>query len=173
MLRERITVIPVMRYQPIQGSSWNGHAKVMLLPKLHGPEDRSWAADFCEPVSVASEELTARNRIAALSNEGALILQQRLIFLHARYAATLDELYTLNAPIFTELELQQDWVEEALEVPPAEADEDAITEQAVKDFHDWLDEDGGARRRKLQIQREHSTLRSDARKECLRRYGPN
>ncbi|MEV4040865.1 hypothetical protein [Streptomyces umbrinus] len=144
----------------------------MPLPELRGPDSDSYKADFLEFTSVASIDLPLTSRVAALSNEGVLILQQRLVYTTTRLLVRLEKFHEQMAPIFTELELQEDWVEEALEAAGdlnATESNDVAT-SAASDFQNWLDEDDRIRRNSLSDAIQHSRLRRDARAACEARY---
>lgn len=165
-LRERITVAPVVDYQSINDRVWCRHVRVMPLPELDGP-GRNFAAKFLELTSVPSSSLRLDQRIAALSTSGVLLLQQRLVYFMTRLKVGLETLHEQVAPVLTELELQADWAEEALNANRGCDDEKIVADAAIE-FGSWLDE--GDRRQRLQRSTEWAAIRRDARKEAARRF---
>lgn len=172
-LRPRITMIPVNQYS-MQPSDWRRRFRIMPLPELLGPGEPNFMADMTDFVSVASGDLQPEMRVASLSNEGVLLLQQRLVFTQTRLLLDLDRFHEQMAPTFTELELQEEWAEEALAATSQDATEVAgVVDAAAKQYQDWLDEDDQARRRALQQVREHSRIRREARQHYLALYEPS
>lgn len=170
-LRPRLTVVPVKRHG-FTPADWRKSVRIMPLPELNGPDSDSYKADFLEFSSVASADLPLTSRVAALSNEGVLILQQRLVYTATRLLIQLEKFHEQMAPTFTELELQEDWVEEALDATGDlnAIESDQLATSAAGDFQNWLDEDDKARRKSLNDTIQHSRLRRDARAACEARY---
>ncbi|MGW6875205.1 hypothetical protein ACWGHA_23065 [Streptomyces xanthophaeus] len=152
----------------MQSSDWRRRVRIMPLPELDGPGTANKMADLCEFSPASAIELLPNKRIASLSEDGLLILQQRLVFTQTRVLLSLDRLHEQMAPTFVELELQEEWVEEALSVS-TDALEVAL-KAAEADYQAWLDEGNQARRESLKNPREHSRLRREARSELLKRY---
>jgi hypothetical protein len=124
-----------------------------------------------EFITVSSANLDAQNRVASLSDEGVLILQQRMVFTQTRLLLSLDRFHSQMAPTFVELELQEEWAEEALVSAAPESNESAVIDEAVKQYQSWLDEDRAGRRDALQNPREHSRIRREARQHYMSLYG--
>ncbi|MFH9747754.1 hypothetical protein ACH4MN_25350 [Streptomyces anulatus] len=164
----RVTMVPVSDYT-MQAADWQKRVRIMPLPEISGAGSSNAMADLLQFTSVASNQLSPSKRIAALSDAGLLLLQQRLVFTQTRILLSLDRLHEQMSPTFTELELQEDWVEEALALA-GDSQRQEVLEQASKDFQSWLDEDNRSRRSRLQNVREHSRIRREARTECLERY---
>jgi hypothetical protein len=71
-------------------------------------------------------------------------------------------------PIFTELEMQESWVERACPVASAQAMDGVDT--AIIEFHGWLDANDRERRAKLAQPSAHSGLRRELAEELRRRF---
>lgn len=168
-MRDRITVIPVSEYS-MRSSDWTRRYRIMPLPELHGPGTANHMGDMIEFVTVSSANLTARNRVAALSDDGVLILQQRMVFTQTRLLLSLDRFHSQMAPTFIELELQEEWAEEALASVAEDGDSSAIIDEAVKQYQSWLDEDSAGRRDALKNVREHSRIRREVRQHYMSLY---
>jgi hypothetical protein len=69
----------------------------------------AYAANLEEPASVDSALLALEQRIASLSDQGILLLQQRYIHNHSRAAIPLELLYEASAHVLEELELHESW----------------------------------------------------------------
>lgn len=143
----------------------------MPLPALRQSADW-YAIDFREVATVPSTVLSRRSRIAACSQQGILLLQQRYAFHLTRLAVPLTNLNEVSLPVFTESELMTDWVEAALDVAVDVAvdGEDAAVVQAERAFHAYLDEDDRRQRKRLQQPHLHSDLRRKCRREIALRY---
>lgn len=164
-LRSRITVAPVRR---LEGKlDWAGHVNRMLLPNLH-EDGIPYASDFRDVTSVQVEDLTLARRYSALSADGVLLLQQRQAFSVCRCVIDLPTLSEQIAPILTELDMQETWVEEALAA--GSTDIEAVVAKANADFHAWLDENERARRQVLEQPHGRPALRRDAALEARARY---
>ncbi|MFE6198234.1 hypothetical protein [Streptomyces sp. NPDC057838] len=174
-LRERVTVVPLKsNYPTIDSKVWKTHGKVMPLPDLLGVDSGYWASDLCEPVSLPAAELSKEKRVAALSDEGVLLLQQRLIFFQTRFLVDVDALYEAAAPNFVERDLEEEWVTAALEASLEGGSEiEDLRSSAIGDFHAWLDEadgDQASRRERLKAERERAAIRREALREIAARY---
>ncbi|MFH8436570.1 hypothetical protein ACH4A3_15285 [Streptomyces sp. NPDC018007] len=164
----RVTMAPVADYSML-ATDWQKRFRIMPLPEISGAGSSNAMADLLQFTSVASNQLSPSKRVATLSDAGVLLLQQRLVFTQTRILLSLDRLHEQMSPTFTELELQEDWVEEALAAAD-DSQKQEVLGQAAKDFQSWLDEDNRSRRVRLQNVREHSRIRREARAECLDRY---
>ena len=167
-LRPKITVAAVTPYQRLRDEDWRtGHVNVMPLPALR--QTAHWyAIDFREVAAVPNEVLSLRSRIAACSQQGMLLLQQRYAFHLTRLAVPLANLNQVSLPVFTESELMTDWVEAALDAAADGAD--ATVAEAERAFHAYLDEDDRRRRKRLQQPHLHADLRRECRREIAARY---
>ncbi|MEU5064517.1 hypothetical protein AB0G95_10880 [Streptomyces virginiae] len=163
-----ITMAPVQPYQ-FQTSDWRRRFRIMPLPALGGPESANMMSDLRLRTPVPSKLISPAARVAALSNDGVMLLQQRMAFTETRIALSLRKIHEQMAPTFLELELQEEWVEEAL-ANSAEARSEAVMDEAATAFQDWLDHDNKERRSALENAWEHSRIRREARAEFLRRY---
>jgi hypothetical protein len=161
-LVERITMIPVVPHR-VQSSDWTKRYRIMPLPQLEGADAGDFIGNMTDFSSVPSASLDPAKRIAALSDEGVLILQQRLVFTQTRLLLSLDRFHEQMAPTFTELELQEEWAEEALSYTGSGSVPTGVVDAAAKQYQAWLDESDRARRNALMNAREHSRLRREAR----------
>lgn len=156
-LVQRIQVAPVEAYEKV--GDWDRHLRVMPLPDLR-EDGKHYAAKFLDTTAVPSSSLTLENRIASLSRQGILILQQRIVRDHARLDLPLNLFLEQSSPVLTEAEMQESWVDAAL---GATAPNAAEVEGAAADFQDWLDEEDGRRRRALESDLNHADLRREVR----------
>lgn len=182
--RKRIMVSPVRPSTKLGSSAWRKRLKAMPLPKLLGPDKGDFITDLTERVSVRSIHLELSHRVAALSDDGILYLQQRLIMCDTRVPVRLGELLESNRAVFVETEIQEGWLEIAIDGVP-----DGLLEsrrkEATEDFQDWLDEeivtttansaeaDGdtkSTRRAALHVKTTHAGLRREAYREARSRY---
>ncbi|MFK4084009.1 hypothetical protein ACI2LF_07870 [Kribbella sp. NPDC020789] len=169
-LHPRITVAPIRPIDPITSQTWKTSGRYMPLPGLLDDDDSvDLGTHFIEITSAPAEAFGWSNRVAALSRAGVLILQQRLIWFHSRFIVPTRLLYRQSSPVLTELELQGDWVDAALNAQPSE-DCTKIIDEATSVFQSWLDEDKKSRRKRLQEDAQHADLRSETRKEIALRY---
>lgn len=165
-LRSRVSVGPVSKHPG--NRRWEGNYNVMLLPDLFG--DGGWySADFRETTPVSIHELSLSRRVATLSEEGRLVLQQRQVKSQTRVSMNLRSFREQMATIEVELEAQESWVLLALEHHDGEAAQIDI-ERYGSEFQDWLDEDGRARRRELEEPIHHARLRREAFHAAESRY---
>lgn len=142
------------------------HVNRMLLPELRG-DTTAYAADFLDTAPVAVSDLVLGQRIATLSNAGVVLLQQRMVYSFTRTHPLKQDFELALEPIFTELEMQESWVERACSVTTAPEDLQA----AITDFHAWLDDNDGERRQRLSVSTAHSALRRELAEELRRRFG--
>jgi hypothetical protein len=88
-LRPRLTMAIVRsRAARINAKDWQGNGAVMLLPDLYG-DGAGYEADFRDSGTVASSTLERSMRVAALSEYGIHVLQQRLVHYMTRLTARL------------------------------------------------------------------------------------
>jgi hypothetical protein len=167
VLRDRLTVIPVQEYS-MRSSDWTKRFRIMPLPEMHGETSPNYMGDMTEFLTVDSSNLTPEKRAATLSDEGVLILQQRMVFTQTRLLLSLDNFHHQMAPTFIELELQEEWVEEALIHSAPDDDASVILNEAIKQYQAWLDE--GGRRDAMKVVREHSRIRREARQHQMGLY---
>ncbi len=139
-LRPRITVVPVCEYQSVPLADWGtGQYRVMPLPLLDPHEERSRAAKLEEPATISSELLVLDSRIAMLSDQGIVLLQQRYIHNHSRAVIPLERLHEVSAAVLQELELQESWNLELVK-PAVERGEDlaALLEAEARAFDELM-----------------------------------
>lgn len=170
VLRERIAVAPVTALAGgYSGKLWaTKHVNRMLLPDLREDGD-AHAADFLDVTSIPSGGLSLDKRIATLSTEGVVLLQQRHTYSLARVAIPKREFEQALLPITTELEMQESWVERAC--PSATTQETPNLHDAISAFHEWLDANDRERRNKLASPTTHSALRRELASELRARFG--
>jgi len=172
-LRERIMVSAVRPRQTIHSKDWQGNASAMLLPNLL-EDSKDYQADFRDSGSVKTIELSRASRIASLTNYGVQVLHQRNIYYHTRLTVDIKTLAETYDPIATEIELQYDWVESALN----SKDDVALSDEtlkaisvAEKEFGDYLDANDSALRKGLQNSISRADVRRQVRREMMNRYG--
>jgi hypothetical protein len=170
-LRERVTVIPVTVFdQGISKRTWQRNFRLMLLPDLRN-DGQNFAADFRDLAPARSSSLQLDKRIATLSANGILLLQQRLICANTRYVVDRPRLSEALGPIMTELEIQESWTELAL-AGNSDEDEEAVVRKSVEQFDTWLNANDRALRSLLDEPHNHASLRRQAIAEAKRLYGP-
>lgn len=140
-LRPRQTVAQIVQ-QPIALDQWAGsHFDFMPLPGLELPGFGALAVDLRLITAVPTPTILAADRHAALSEIGIHLLQQRLTHHLTRVVVDLWTFAEHSAPILLEVELQEDWVSEAMRDVQEGADL-AKAQQAAEDaFQDLLDAD--------------------------------
>lgn len=168
VLLDRLTVAPVEPApQPVTATIWRKHLRIMPLPRLLG-DGRDHVAKFVEITAAPSAELAFSRRVAALTNPGILVLQQRLIVHSTRYAEVdLDTLRKVSAGVLAESELQSDWVDSATDRDGEAID---VINEAVSNFQSWLDGGNPTVRERLKNEANHSAIRREGRTEAARRY---
>ena len=77
--RPRLQACPVRTYQKVPLKKWTGHGRVLPLPELRTDSDHH-AGFLIEMGVVEAEALKGATRIATLSREGILFLQQRIVY---------------------------------------------------------------------------------------------
>ncbi len=88
----------------------SGFKKIMPLPALEGKNHR--AGQLTDTGVVSPVQLAMATRVATLSPQGILLLQQRIVWTVAHAVVRLDTLAEHTAPALTELELLEAWNEE-------------------------------------------------------------
>lgn len=173
-LAPRVTMTSIgSRSDPIALKKWkDSFYSIMPLPQLLPAEDDKpfRFVDFAEVSSVESASLVESNRIACLSEHGVQLLQQRQIFFSTRVSIQLGVIYRELAPLFAEIELQQDWVEAALEHASATATE-LLLDDAVREFQEFLGDGRSERRSLLKDEARRSIVRKDVRQQIISRFG--
>lgn len=108
-LRPRVQAAPVRPYQRVRPNGWSGHGKVFPLPEFDGT--RHLAAFLSEAGMITADQLEGARRVATLSDQAVLLLQQRIVWTAAHTIIKLDTFEEFNAPALAELELLEDWNE--------------------------------------------------------------
>lgn len=136
----------------------------MPLPELRPAE--FYVVRFDLVGMVDSEALEAADRIACLAIRGVNILQQRLIWYFTRLVAPTGHLNELFTSVFEETDMQEEWVDRAVEA-------DVAPDVAANDFHEWIrDDDGGKRRQdRLRDPQSRAPVRRALEAELRSRYG--
>jgi len=132
-------------------------------------DSSDYLADFRDVASVASALLERSARIAALTNYGVHILHQRQIYYQTRFNVDIPTLAETFDPVATELELQYEWVEAAMDTASG-MDIPEVIAAAERDFAAYLDEDDRARRNALQQTAKRADIRRQVRREIMKRY---
>ena len=151
-MRPRQTVVDIVPIKaPPESTYWrDGYYDYMpLLGLEHGSIGRGFpVADFRLINSENTEDLAAAKRIAALSFEGILILQQRLAHHLTRAVIDLPTLARVSEAVFIEAELQEEWVERATVGLPLSAMDEAVKDAEIR-FQELLDQHDRRLRRLL------------------------
>lgn len=149
-LRPRQTVAQVVK-QPIGLDQWAGsHYDYMPLPGVLLPDlGDGLAVDLRLISAVETAILVAAERAAALSDIGIHLLQQRLTHHLTRVVVDLATFAEHSAPTLLEVELQEDWVSDALHDLAPDADRTSVQRIAEDAFQDLLDANDRRLRRML------------------------
>lgn len=107
-LKPRLLAAPVRSGKHIAPVDWaTSYLRHMPLPGVLG--GKSYMASLSEASVVTPEQLEAADRIAALSEDGIQLLQQRLVWALTHAVIQLDTLAEFSAPAFGEIELLEEW----------------------------------------------------------------
>lgn len=139
-----------------QVTTWDGSYDWMPLPGAQVPDAQHPAGLLRVLQSVGSELLVSGQRIAAMSNLGIQLLQQRLAHHLTRVVIETEELAEHCAPILSEAELHEDWL-------------GALGTHAEQQFHEFLDADDRKLRSWLGDPARRSQAMSSVRREIRRR----
>jgi|GEM_PF-1637721 len=140
-LRTVQTVVLVSEKSPrkvIGPDHWSRWLKGMPLPDLNDDQRSTHFGDFMSIWSVAADDLPRSTRVAQLSHQGRLVLQQRLICHLTRYAPDLREIERSTRPVSEEIVLQGDWVSSGLAALDAAGSEIAIIDGLESLFDDFM-----------------------------------
>ncbi len=109
-LKQRLQAAPIRRGKQISPADWgSSFLRQMPLPGLM--DDKAYMAMLTESSIVTPSQLAGAERIAALSEDGILLLQQRLVWALTHAVIKLDTLAAYSAPAFAEIELLEEWNE--------------------------------------------------------------
>lgn len=151
-LRPRQTVVSIQEVKPPDEElAWRtSHYDYMPLPGLtHDAIGNGYpVADFRAIASEETANLSYQARIAALSHEAILHLQQRLAHHLTRAIIDLPTLSRVSDAVLAEVELQEEWVGKATEGVEGDALDEAI-KAAEADFQDVLDDEDRRLRTRL------------------------
>ncbi len=107
-LKPRLMAVPVRPGQQIAPAKWaTSFSRQMPLPNL--VDEKAHMAALTEASVVTPAQLEAADRIAALSEDGIQLLQQRLVWALTHVVIDLDTLAEYSAPAFAEIELLEEW----------------------------------------------------------------
>jgi hypothetical protein len=107
-LKPRLLAAPVRRAKHIAAEEWaTSYQRQMPLPGLL--DDKSYTAILTELGVVSPAQLELADRIAALSDDGIYLLQQRLVWALTHAVVGLDTLAEYSAPALAEIELLEEW----------------------------------------------------------------
>jgi hypothetical protein len=158
-LVDAVLVASIAVGQPISYEEWaSGFFKKMPLPELLGSGTHH-VAEFDNIGPCKSAELTPERRCAVLSDRGVNLLLQRLVHHMTRVAVPSEQFSTAFAGPMAELEIVEDWAEEA-------ASNGLSVEDAASACHEWLRQrlsDGRIRQELLEVASERSAVRRDVR----------
>ncbi|MCW2540966.1 MAG: hypothetical protein JWN95_2691 [Frankiales bacterium] len=164
-LTPRITVAPVAKSQAVTGNGWEGNLRVMPLAELI--DGKNFATKLVDVTACPAELLTREHRIATLSHRGIYVLQQRIVKHYTRLEMPLELLRRESAPVLTEAEIQQDWLEAVL--TDAELDDDDAIAAEAGVFEEWLREGTPSRQRRLRTEIHHADVRREAQRAATQR----
>lgn len=143
-LLPRIQMIPVISYQDVLFDKWSaGHIRVFPLPNLCA-DGKHYAASFLETGMVSSVDLQPDRRVAMLTENGVMLLQQRYVRYLTRAVMQLGSLQRVCEHVLIEAELQEDWCADL--APPRVGSGEtlkAALEAESKEFHDFITEGPG------------------------------
>ena len=120
-------------------SRYATHYSVMPLPDLAGTGAGMHHAQLKMVGMVRGEDLDRSKRVASLSRDGRLLVQQRVVHHMTRHAPPLGDFGERTLAVEQELDLQASWVEAATEHSGLEIDT-VLT--AERDFDAFLSADG-------------------------------
>jgi hypothetical protein len=163
-LRPRLQACPVRTYQKMPLRKWTGHGRVMPLPELRTDSD-SQAGFLTETGVVDADGLENATRIARLSNDGILFLQQRIVYTLTHTIVGLDTLAKYSAVALEEIELLESWNEELCrDLPDGELQ--ARLDTVAYQFEEFM---RGGPRDKLTEPTTRGQARAEIRAEATRR----
>ncbi|MEU0940516.1 hypothetical protein [Embleya sp. NPDC005971] len=173
-LRPELVVAEISPYPGISATKWpNGHYDVMPLPAFTGTSI-STAVYLHRLNSVKSEDLLVAKRIAALTNYGQVVFLQRWIHHLSRLTVKIDEIMGQIRPVYSEVDMQEDWCEAALSVETSTDESyEAILHEASTSFQDFLGDPrkDDSRRNLMKEESGLVLVRQQVALERFRRYG--
>ncbi len=140
-MRRGVQLHPTQIVAPVHerpNTLWRGDYDWMPLPELAMAEFRAVSANLRELSSVETADLEAGHRVAAMSEVGIQLLQQRMAHHLTRVVIELTTLEEHSAPVLMEVNLHEEWIE-------------ALGENSEQDFGAFLDADD-RRLRKLMLE---------------------
>ncbi|MCY4518446.1 MAG: hypothetical protein OXB99_14545 [Acidimicrobiaceae bacterium] len=135
---------------------WRGDYDWMPLPELRIAESRAVAANLRELSSVPTANLEAGHRVAAMSEVGIQLLQQRMAHHLTRVVIDLSTLAEHSAPVLMEANLHEEWVE-------------ALGEASEQEFEALLDADDRLLRNLMSVPQSRFDAQSSIRQQIKQR----
>jgi hypothetical protein len=135
-LRPRLQACPVRTYQKVPLRKWTGHGKVLPLPELR-TDSGHHAGFLTETGVVETKALGSATRIARLSKDGILFLQQRIVYTLTHAIVGLDTLAEHSAVALEEIELLESWNEELCSDLP-DGDLQAGLDKVAHEFEEFM-----------------------------------
>jgi hypothetical protein len=135
-LRPRLQACPVRTYDKVPLKKWTGHGRVLPLPELRTDSDHH-AGFLIETGVVDAEALKGATRIATLSKDGILFLQQRIVYALTHTLVGLDTLAKHSAVALDEIELLESWNEELCGDLP-DGDVQAGLDKVAYEFEEFM-----------------------------------
>jgi hypothetical protein len=168
-LVEYVTAFRVRREsrKVVDYERYASHFSVMPLPDLAATGAGLHFAEFQMVGVVPGSELDRARRIASLSREGRLLLQQRVVHHFTRHAPPLSDLAKRVTGVERELELQAAWCERACDHHGESAD---VVAEAEVEFDDYMSSDN--RRDRLKDDTVTHEVTAEVNREIAGRYPP-
>ena len=160
-MRQGVQLHPTQIVAPVrarENALWRGGYDWMPLPELAVGEYGPTSVNLRELSSVSTDELKSAKRIAAMSEIGIQLLQQRMAHHLTRVVIELEVIAELSAPILMEANLHEEWVE-------------SLGEEAEAEFHALLDADDRRLRIWMQAPRTRYQAQSEIRRAMVDRQG--
>jgi hypothetical protein len=164
-LKPRMQAAPLIRSKAVVPGQWTSqHKRSMPLPGVLG-DGKFYTATLTETSIVTPEQLSTAERIAALSDDGLHLLQQRIVWACTHTVMKLDTIADYSAPVLAEIELLEEWNIGL----GAHYEEDRPTRLATvaSDFEEFIKTSGV--QADLQLSRKRGDARRRAREELQRR----
>lgn len=140
VLLPRVTVLAVRHaHTKVKPRLDHNNFAIMALPDLLGTGAGTWRADFLSVGMIASNLLDRHQRVATLTEDGRLALQQRIVNHFTRFKPSLTELAEGTRAVEAEVTLQADWSDAACQAA-GRTDLPTIV-QAERDFDAYLNAD--------------------------------
>jgi hypothetical protein len=163
-------MLPIVAYQDVPLEEWvtGSHARVFLLPESQ-LLDSPCAARFDETGMVSSGELTPERRRLCLSEQGILLLLQRLVFSLCRADIPIERFERAIAHVLAEAELLEEWNERLVSARGGDVVAELAAEATA--FDEFMKTANGGTELRAQLRESHrvSNVRRLVRQEIARR----